>query len=155
MARKAAEEALVRHYSYILAAEPDQELLLRSVFDNAVQRVGPKHLTADPFDPGAGTAASAVAAGTAITAATLHASHAAVAAEIASVHLNDSSDVAGTLCERMRWRKKRAEGQPKEADPAASNKQSKEADEEELAMAQGVVRASRLAVNCTHHHHQL
>ncbi|KAF6253355.1 hypothetical protein COO60DRAFT_427499 [Scenedesmus sp. NREL 46B-D3] len=97
MARKAAEEALVRHYSYILAAEPDQELLLRSVFDNAVQRVGPKHLTADPFDP-------------------------------------------GTLCERMRWRKKRAEGQPKEADPAASNKQSKEADEEELAMAQGVLR---------------
>jgi hypothetical protein len=59
MARKAAEEALVRHYSYALAAEPEQQPALERFFEHAVQFTGAKHLAADPTDPG-GVAAAPV-----------------------------------------------------------------------------------------------
>jgi hypothetical protein len=75
MAGKAAEEAWVRHYSYILAAEPEQQLRLERYFENAVKIAGAKHLTADPTDPGRGTAPPAVLVLLLLLLRALHASH--------------------------------------------------------------------------------
>jgi hypothetical protein len=79
MAGKAAEDAWVRHYSYILAAEPEHQLRLERYFENAVKFAGAKHLTADPTDPGRGTAPPAILVLLLLLLRALHASRVHVA----------------------------------------------------------------------------